>query len=58
MKLHVMGFESSRKHESERRVMICCPVTFFVPALIEPVFGRPVILYTSVLYERYWRVLA
>ena len=36
MKIHVMGFESSRKHESERRVMNCCPVTFFVPALIEP----------------------
>ena len=31
-----MGFESSRKHESERRVMICYPVKFFDPALIEP----------------------
>ena len=40
--------------------MICCPVTFFVPALIEPLSlvaqtkivwaGRHVILYTSVLY--------
>ena len=27
--------------------MICCPVTFFVPAFVS---GRPVILYTSVLY--------
>ena len=38
-----MGFESSRRHESERRVMICCPLMFVFTAWAS---GKPV--YTSV----------